>query len=541
MNGASVLADGRGVYKWHGAVSDMQNSIADVCREEVKMKLQKANYFGLMLDESLDIAVEKKLVLFCKFFHENKVVVQFGANVVVTDGKAETIYRAIISFLNDMNINVGKLSGLGTDGASVMMGSKQGVGTKLKADKPNLIHVWCCAHKLALVAHYAANQIDFMKKVQETMIGIFNFYNYSAVRYNKIRELTKIMNVHVKRFKKPTQVRWLSVYEAVEAVHGALSVLYIALEHEATSGSGASGEGSAKAKGLKVIIQSYKFLATLCLLKEVLHGVTRCSKVFQSDVIDIDKMDTMLTVTRQHIQSFQQADPNSLEELHSTLRGQCDQNNNAGPFVFKGIEVTKYNEQERVAFASLRNRFLNNLEIEFNKRFQENDLRVLKDLDILLNPKKLPQSLQDMQAHGQESLDRTVAFFRNDIDSGDLRESFNQYKFLVANNRDLTLQEFCLKLLCEYKNEFPSFCQIAEIMLTVPITSVPCERGFSYQNKIHSHSRNRLASKNVENKMFIQSTDLDISTLSERACGKFMSTTRSKFQYSCQSSVSPLH
>ena len=168
---------------------------------------------------------------FCSviFFHENKVVVQFGANVVVTDGKAETTYRAIISFLHDMNVNVGKLSVLGTDGASVMMDSKQGVGTKLKADKPNLIHVWCCAHKLAIVAHYAANEIDFMKKLQETMIGIFNFYNYSAVCYHKIRELTKIMNVHVKCFKKPMQVRWLSVYEAVEAVHGALSVLYIAL------------------------------------------------------------------------------------------------------------------------------------------------------------------------------------------------------------------------------------------------------------------------------------------------------------------------
>ena len=71
--------------------------------------------------------------------------------------------------------------------------------------------------------------------------------------------------------------------------------LYSALEHKATSGYGASGGGSAKAKGLKVTIQACKFLATLCLLKKVLNSVTRCSKVFQSDIIDIDKMDTMLS------------------------------------------------------------------------------------------------------------------------------------------------------------------------------------------------------------------------------------------------------
>ena len=72
-----------------------------------------------------------------------------------------------------MNVNIGKKSGLGTDGASVMMGGKQGVGTRLKAVKPNLIHVLCCVHKLELVAHYEAHEIDLMNKVQETMISIF--------------------------------------------------------------------------------------------------------------------------------------------------------------------------------------------------------------------------------------------------------------------------------------------------------------------------------------------------------------------------------
>ena len=68
-------------------------------------------------------------------------------------------------------------------------------------------------------------------------------------------------------------------------------------------------------------------------------------------------MDAMLTITRLHIQSFPQTDPNLLELWYSALFGYCDQNNNGGPFVFKDIEVTKYNKGERVAFTSLRNRF----------------------------------------------------------------------------------------------------------------------------------------------------------------------------------------
>ena len=198
----------------------------------MRLLIQGTPYLGIMCDESLDIAVTKKLVIYCKIIKSGEIFVLFGANVEVLDGKATTIYESLVKFLNDMGVNISKVSGLGTDGASVMTGRLNGVGVKLKADNAQLIHVWCAAHRLSLVAHWASDKIAFMKTVQETMVAIYNFYSYSAQRYNKIKELTKIMNVHVKRFKKPTQVRWLSVYEAVDAIHGVFSVLYISLDHK---------------------------------------------------------------------------------------------------------------------------------------------------------------------------------------------------------------------------------------------------------------------------------------------------------------------
>ena len=38
------------------------------------------------------------------------------------DGKAETIYATVLKYLEESNVSVKKLSGLGTDGASVMTG-----------------------------------------------------------------------------------------------------------------------------------------------------------------------------------------------------------------------------------------------------------------------------------------------------------------------------------------------------------------------------------------------------------------------------------
>ena len=55
------------------------------------------------------------------------------------------------------------------------------------------------------------------------------------------------MNQEVKRFKKPTQVRWLSTYEAVEAIYSAWALLILSLDHEATY---SSNDGAAKARSM---------------------------------------------------------------------------------------------------------------------------------------------------------------------------------------------------------------------------------------------------------------------------------------------------
>ena len=74
-----------------------------------------------------------------------------------------------------------KLSGLGTDGTSVMMGRHNGLAVRLQRLNAKIVAVWCVAHKLALVAHWAAKDVPYLVKYEEIAIGIYNFFQYSAV------------------------------------------------------------------------------------------------------------------------------------------------------------------------------------------------------------------------------------------------------------------------------------------------------------------------------------------------------------------------
>ena len=91
------------------------------------------------------------------------------------------------------------------------------------------------------------------------------------------------------------------------------------------------------------------------------------------------------------------------------------------------------------------------------------------------------------------------------IDGKETRASFMQFKYFLNSNREKSVIKLCETLVepGAYQEIFAPFVTLAQIFMTIPVTSVPCERGFSAQNRVHSASRNRLNPASVEPKMHI--------------------------------------
>jgi hypothetical protein len=117
-----------------------------------------------MVYESLDIATTKNLYLFCKIIHNNQIKVEFCSNIDILNGKAETVYEAIVDWLHSVGIDMSKVSGFGSDGASVMTGRHSVVGIRLTRENPRIIHDWCAAHKVAPVSFWAAKKVPYLQK-----------------------------------------------------------------------------------------------------------------------------------------------------------------------------------------------------------------------------------------------------------------------------------------------------------------------------------------------------------------------------------------
>ena len=63
-NGCLDLKKSDGIYRYNSTAAELQNCISEVCKEDALKRIKDCPFVGLMLDERLDIAVQKKLVLF---------------------------------------------------------------------------------------------------------------------------------------------------------------------------------------------------------------------------------------------------------------------------------------------------------------------------------------------------------------------------------------------------------------------------------------------------------------------------------------------
>ena len=107
----------------------MQDAIAEVIKEDITKELQDSPCISILADKSMDISVIKILVIYARLVKIDtyKPVTQFITNIQVSDGTAATITEKIESALGQRNISIHKVTGFGSDGASVMTSTKEGV------------------------------------------------------------------------------------------------------------------------------------------------------------------------------------------------------------------------------------------------------------------------------------------------------------------------------------------------------------------------------------------------------------------------------
>ena len=212
---------------------------------------------------------------------EGRDKTSFLCNLEISNGTAAAIKEVIGRYFEKIPVPFSKIVGFGSDGAA-MLGSKNGVATKLRENSPFVLNVHCIGHRFALCTGEGASKVTLVRGFVDTLTSLYYFFEHSSLRCSKLQSVQEALEELVLSVKEVHSVRWLAFFSALDSVFRGWVSIVTTLGNEASD----QGKGSAKAKGLLKAMTKFLFLATMHFLMDVVPIVQRVSKAFQREDAD---------------------------------------------------------------------------------------------------------------------------------------------------------------------------------------------------------------------------------------------------------------
>ena len=338
----------------------MQDAIAEVITENITKGLQESPCISILVDESTDISVTKMLVIYARLakLETFKPETHFVTNVHVADGIAARITESITKALNQTNVPLQKVTGLGSDGASEMTSNKDGVTGKLQRLNPEMVNIHCTAHRLI-----------------ELLTNIFYYFKKSALRNEKLKAIQEVLNKPKMKYKEIHQVRWLSFYKALETLYLTWDSLVTFFEQEVANKQDKDG----KIKGYIKKLTEYDFAARIHMMMDVMPNIMELTLVFQKRDLDCSIIAPAVQACITELTKYRndELSPRRKTFLQKFVedtgsQGETEQSEQSRELRFKSHKlVTRGGRTPRESFQTIMHNFLDAVLDNLNTRFPQ--------------------------------------------------------------------------------------------------------------------------------------------------------------------------
>lgn len=488
-------------YSSETSAKDLLTAMSEVIDETITEKVQDAPAITLFTDESTDIVVNHKLAISIRIVDPITLnpSTHFLTDVQIRDATGAGIFASIREEFSKRNINISKVYGLGTDGASVMTGDKTGLTGQFKSQNPHIKNNHCSAHRVALISQQAAENIPAIHSFQETVTSIYYYFHKSPKRYDQLESIQKLLDDPVLKFKEVHSVRWLSFYKSVETIYKTLDSLL-------TYFDALSVDNDPRAKGLKKKIAQELFISITYGMMDWLKPIMILSLFFQKKNIDIGLVKV----------SVQECIDDLTKLRNNTVVGEHSEN--LGKDLINGCFKVNHDVTRNAQhFESIRTKFLDQMIQGLNSRFP--DMDTMNQFAVFgMRPLShmADDNIEEINEWGNKQITTLSDFYTqkqtykkadgNVVESEPflscktetiLRE-WKKCKTIVVCNKYSTCSISSLwgalaNLQEEGGLECPNILKLASLALTHPIHSCDVERAFSVQNLTLSALRNRLS------------------------------------------------
>ncbi|CAI7772955.1 unnamed protein product [Closterium sp. NIES-54] len=215
-----------GMYYSEYGFAQMVETLVTYLRAKQMEHIRTSPFLGIQLDESTDRRWGKHMIVYLTFLWEGAVTTEFFAHLTVDKGDAGSLIVTLLTHLESSGVDLYRISGISTDGASVMTGDKNGLDARLRTKIPLLVSCHCIAHREALFAKDAATTVPDMQVVDKVIRSLAEDLGRSSNQHGRFKELQEVLCETNLELEGIHSVRWLSrgaaIHQLVESLPAAI-------------------------------------------------------------------------------------------------------------------------------------------------------------------------------------------------------------------------------------------------------------------------------------------------------------------------------
>ncbi len=128
-------------------------SCSEVLLQKQVERIKASSSFALLIDSSTNVSTEDHLFIYIKYLHPDTLVAttEFLTCVKLLATTTDAIIAVLLGVMTALGLDVQRMAGFCSDGATTMAGVKSGVAARLKAINPRIVTVHFVVHRTALV------------------------------------------------------------------------------------------------------------------------------------------------------------------------------------------------------------------------------------------------------------------------------------------------------------------------------------------------------------------------------------------------------
>ncbi|XP_053960547.1 uncharacterized protein LOC128864816 [Anastrepha ludens] len=438
--------------------------------------------FSLIVDESTGIAITKLLGVVINYYSISRslVVSTFLSIVEIDSGDSICISEALLKELNKWKLDAKNVIGIGTDNASVMVGSHKSVYVELKKHSPDLLLIKCVCHSVQLAVNYACKQ--FMPEDLEYLIyETYNWFSKSSHRQSAYRQIYELMNNDKTPLKIPRvcETRWLSIETAVSRVIDQWEELKLHFSIAAID------EKCTKAKMLQSMYNERINYLYLLFLRPILKDMQRVNQSFQSKKPDSTKLLKDLLIAIKSLKHTIISPDDDINVLNSDFESYVKRDLYLGYAFEKELKTLSLDRTEESQVRIKCTDFCIELIHQLKKRIPDN-FEVLNKIDLF--------SVGNVLRAKKESIIELLIFFKvEDVDN--LKRQYDNLQYNTWQNVENT-EKFWAEVYnykdSTFTNPYKELASLALKILSLPWSNAEVERLFSQVNLIKTKLRNRM-------------------------------------------------